>query len=160
MQDIQGVLQDLLSNKDQDNEQQDLVRLWDSWSQVIGSQTARLIKPLRHRNKTLVLGAKDSVTLQEASFAQEQILTEIASFLGRQPFDKIKFELLGEQIPLSDVQVGPARHPVSSRQPSKLGGLFQGQGPEWHPVISCYRAYVRFWQARPSAGAKSHREGT
>lgn len=153
MQDIKEALGSLLHDKDTTSIQQDLVRLWRNWPDIIGAETAQLVKPLGHRNATLILGAEDAVTLQEASFAQEEILDEIAAFFGRQPFDKVKFELLSNRTPLSEVQVGPRISPPVPHAIPEVGNLPLDGMDEDSAFASCYRAYVRFWQKQRQNGS-------
>ncbi|MGM0645185.1 MAG: DUF721 domain-containing protein [Thermodesulfobacteriota bacterium] len=156
MEDIKSTLESLLGDKDNASFQQDLVQLWRRWPEIIGAETAQLVKPLGHRQATLILGAQDAVTLQEASFAQEEILEEIAAFFGRQPFDKVKFELLSNRTPLSELQVGPEVIPPNPGQIPDVGNL-PLEGVEANSAFaSCYRAYVRYWEKRRN-NEPSHR---
>ena len=148
MEDIKSTLESLLGDKDHANFQQDLVQLWRRWPEIIGTETAQLVKPLGHRQTTLILGAQDAVTLQEASFAQEEILEEIAAFFGRQPFDKVKFELLSNRTPLSELQVGPRMVAPNPGHIPDVGNLPLEEVETDSAFASCYRAYVRYWEKR------------
>lgn len=146
MEDLQATLKSLLQDKDHTHLQQDLVQLWRRWPEIIGAETAQLVKPLGHRQATLILGAQDAVTLQEASFAQEEILDEIATFFGRQPFDKVKFELISNRTPLSELQVGPRVVPPNPGRIPDVGNLPLEEVTSDSAFASCYRAYVRYWE--------------
>lgn len=139
-----------------------LVRLWRAWSELLGPELAPLMRPLGHRERTLILATEDPVVAQEASFLAPLVLDKVHEFLGEEVFDKVHFELLSGRVPL-DVQTAPAPapSPVRPRRPGNLGGLtalLEGDSP----VARCYRAYVRLFAGQENeptpAGAGGHDE--
>lgn len=126
-----------------------LMRLWRSWSRVLGEEIAAMARPLGHRGSTLVLGADDPVVRQELSYFQPQILERVNGFLGQDFFDKVVFELLSGRIPLDEIKrrepVGPkaAAPRAAPEPPGELGRLEHLKNDEESVVAMCYRAYCR-----------------
>lgn len=130
-----------------------LVAVWQTWPEIIGPDLAKLVKPLGHYERTLVLGVEDAVVMQEASFQAPWILQAVNAFLGDHFFDKIRFNLIGGRTPLDAVSKSlPARsgrdcptHPARQR-PQELGALRS----DFFTIAAlerCYRTYVGVFNA-------------
>lgn len=125
-----------------------LVRVWRRWSEVVGPDLAVWARPLGHRKTTLLLGVEDAAAMQEMHFAAPEILERVNGVLGEIFFDKVKFDLIGDMIPLDAVpNAYPDYLPVGCAAPGKLGGL-AGKFDPASPVGRCYAKYVKFFSRR------------
>ncbi|MFO8033376.1 MAG: DUF721 domain-containing protein [Desulfohalobiaceae bacterium] len=120
-----------------------LARLWINWGQVLGQELAELARPLGHKDRTLILGAEDSVVMQELSYYRQDILDKVEDFLGWRPFDKIKLELLNNKASLDMVGLEN-----TWKATSRTAGHLQPRKAELEldpesAVGSCYQAYKR-----------------
>lgn len=121
----------------------ELSRLWRNWEDVLGPQLSRMARPLKHYSTTLVLGGDDPIAMQELSYFSDEILKKINSYLGKDFFDKVHFDLIGNRVPLDelpDSKPAPVRHEIKS--PENLGGLI-GILDENTVVGKSYIAYVK-----------------
>jgi hypothetical protein len=137
---IRGVLEDFLKRRGASASFQ-LARLWRSWPEVVGPDLAGLAKPLGHKDRRLILGGEDSITLQEISYFAPDILERVNGFLGGKIFDKISVELIRGRSPLDSVRIGTVPENARVPLPDDLGELLAIL-PEDSPVTRCYRAYV------------------
>jgi hypothetical protein len=138
---IRSVLEEFLKRRGAAESFQ-LARLWRSWAEVLGPDLSALARPLGHKERRLILGGEDSITLQEITFFGPDILERVNAFLGGKFFDKISVELIRGRSPLDRVSVGAVPSRVDPPRPENLGGLLPVM-PEDTPVGRCYRAYVR-----------------
>ena len=125
-----------------------LAQMWSNWSEIIGSEElADMIKPLGHRQRTLILGAEDSIVIQEMNFFVPQLLDKVNDFLGQSFFDKIRFELLKGRTPLNQSILAPTKHRYrcSLKKPQNLGNLLD-KLPKDSPVYKCYKKYVNLFR--------------
>ncbi|WP_457571746.1 DUF721 domain-containing protein [Desulfovulcanus sp.] len=125
-----------------------LAQMWSNWSEIVGSEElANMIRPLGHRQRTLILGAEDSIVIQEMNFFVPQLLDKVNDFLGQSFFDKIRFELLKGRTPL-DQQPEPVLAPTKNRyfkKPQSLGKLLD-KLPKDSPVYKCYKKYIHLFR--------------
>lgn len=70
-----------------------LERLWQSWSSVVGEDLALMARPLGHKEKTLLLGADDSMDMQEVRLREAEILERVNGFLQTEYFSRLKVGL-------------------------------------------------------------------
>jgi hypothetical protein len=121
-----------------------LVRLYRDWDRVVGPDIAALVRPLGRRKRTLVVGAEDTLAVQEAHYAAPEILERVHAHLGEECFDKVKVDLLMGKTPLDTSKVpqaARAKYPLPPR-PGTLGGL--DLDPE-SAVGRSYAAYLRLY---------------
>jgi hypothetical protein len=59
-----------------------IARLWRHWPEILGPEIAAMIRPLGHRQNTMLLGATNSMVMQEFSFFAQDILEKANAFLG------------------------------------------------------------------------------
>lgn len=125
------------------------------WKEIVGPETAELVRPLRHRRRELLLGADDPVVMQEMLFAAPEILSLVNAALGYEAFDKVRFDLLGDQISLDAQRAIPPRFstpPVI--RPQHLGSLLGTLDPTT-PVGRCYAKYVAYFErGQPPSGKR------
>lgn len=139
-----------------------LLRLWRNWEELLGPDMAALMRPLGHRERTLLLATEDPVVAQEASFLAPLVLDKVHGFLGQEVFDKVHFELLNGRIPLAGRTTRPEPEPRPLPRPRRIGGL-RGLLDEDSPLGRCYRAYVRLFADRenepspPGTGGQDER---
>lgn len=124
MKSVSTAIREFFSQNNLDTELQ-IASLWTNWKTVVGEDLADLAKPLGKRKKTLILAAADGMVMQEISFYQNYILDQIKSFLGWQPFDKVKFELLNGRVPLDEIRVEHSYKKVQVPAPAHFGTDFE-----------------------------------
>ena len=125
------------------------------WSEIVGPETAELLRPLGHKRRDLYLGADDPVALQEMFFAAPEILSLVNAALGNEAFDRVRFDLLGGRVPLDALRAVPPRFSTpAEKRPEQLGGLTGKLDPN-SPVGRCYAKYVAYFDSGPSpSGAR------
>ena len=127
------------------------------WKEIVGPVMAELVRPLGHRRRELLLGADDAVAMQEMVFAAPELLSRINAALGHDAFDRVRFDLLGNQISLDVARAEPPRFstpPVT--RPAHLGGLAEELDLA-SPVGRCYAKYVAYFEAGPKPSGKAGR---
>ncbi len=112
-----------------------------NWKDIVGEETAGLVKPLGRKNTTIILGAHDSIVIQEISFLSDQILELINSFCGSVFFDKVRVELLKGRTPLDSELVKKPEIRTQVKKPMELGGLKKILRED-SPVARCYARYI------------------
>jgi hypothetical protein len=129
------------------------------WVDIVGPETAELVRPLGHRRRELLLGADDPVAMQEMLFAAPEILSLVNAALGHEAFDRVRFDLLGDRVSLDALRAMPPRFstPVTLR-PEHLGGLVGKLDPTT-PVGRCYAKYVAYFEGGPQPSGKFRRSG-
>ena len=121
-----------------------LVRLWQHWDMVLGPELAALALPLGHRDGLLLLGAEDSMTLQEVSLLAPEILERVNAFMDSPFFRAATCSLLLHKRPLNTLVI-PAQHmgmPVLEG-PHPLHGRPLAQMRPDSPVARCYARFLR-----------------
>ncbi|WP_428564600.1 MAG: DUF721 domain-containing protein [Solidesulfovibrio sp. DCME] len=129
------------------------------WAEIVGPETAELLRPLGHRRRDLILGADDPVVMQEMLFAAPEILSLVNAALGQEAFDRVRFDLLGNQVSLDALRTVPPRFrtpPVT--RPDHLGSLL-GRFDPTTAVGRCYAKYVAFFEAGPQPSGRVRRGG-
>lgn len=123
-----------------------LARLWRNWDKVVDPYIAQMVRPLKTRKKTLVMGAEDTLIMQELHFLSPEILGIVNRYLGEEVFDKVVFELISGKIPLDRDTGGTESKGTMAGQPApapgKLGTL-QHLLESDSAIGRSYRAYVR-----------------
>ncbi len=99
MKRLSSLLGRFLSRRDPDGSRRELSRLWRRWAEVVGPVDDRA-RPLGHRGTTLVIGAEDHMVAQELVMQAPMILAMANDFLGRNFFDKVHVDLLGDHVSL------------------------------------------------------------
>ena len=136
-----------------------LCSLWDNCEMVLGDDLAPLALPLGHKDSVLLVGAEDSMALQELSLQSPEILERANAFMDAPFFSQVRVILLQGQRPLNERRpprpLSPARPPMPPRPP-RLGGLMGAFSPD-SLAGPCYEAYVAaFRPPHPSQYAKEH----
>ena len=127
------------------------------WVEIVGPETAELVRPLGHRRRDLLLGADDPVVMQEMHFAAPEILSLVNAALGQEAFDRVRFDLLGSQVSLDALRAVPPRFAVPpERKPENLGGMLGAFDPTT-PVGRCYAKYVAYFEAGPQPSGRDRR---
>lgn len=125
-----------------------LVRLWTHWEKVMGTEVARMARPLGRRGSTLLLTSDDPAVAQELTYFAPELLRKANNFLGEEYFDKVRFELLNGRVPLDGHRPDNVQKSTSSpRKPENLGKILE-QLDEASPVGRCYRAYIGLFRPR------------
>jgi hypothetical protein len=71
-----------------------LVELWKNWPAVMGEELSSLARPLGARERVLLIGAEDSLTMHDLSFRVQNLLERANSFLREPYFNQVRLELL------------------------------------------------------------------
>ncbi|WP_051617041.1 DUF721 domain-containing protein [Desulfonatronovibrio hydrogenovorans] len=116
-----------------------------SWEKIVGPEAASLVKPIGRKDRTLILGAQDSIVIQEITFQSDHIVQLVNSFCGSDFFDKVRVELLKGRTPLDRKLISRPEGALQVRTPQRLGSLGEKMDPE-SPVARCYARYVRFFK--------------
>lgn len=119
-----------------------LARLWRHWSEVLGPDLAALARPLGRRKTTVILGAANSVVMQELSFRGAEILAKANDFLGSTYFQQARLELMDGRLSLDQIILGNPPDLTKPPRPEPLGNLLPCMDPS-SPVTRCYHAYVQ-----------------
>ncbi len=123
-----------------------LVRLWDNWEKVVGSEVASLAHPLGRRGRALVLLADDPMISQHLSFLVPELLGRINGFLGEHLFDDVRFELSDGRPPLDRPRPEQSNAPkITPQRPEQLGKVADALPPD-SPVGRAYRAYLNMFK--------------
>ena len=122
-----------------------IARLWRNWPELLGPEIADMIRPLGHRKETMVLGATNSMVMQEFAFFAQTILDKANAFLGTPYFRKVTIELMAGRPALDESLLPPAPPRPPAPKPDPIGNLLPCMDPS-SPVTACYRAYVRHFR--------------
>jgi hypothetical protein len=122
-----------------------LARLWRNWPEVLGPDMAAMIRPLGHRKETMLLGATNSMVMQEFSFFSQSIMDKANAFLGTAYFRKVQIELMAGRPALDESLLATLPPIPPTPRPEPIGNLLPCMDPS-SPVTSCYRAYVRHFR--------------
>lgn len=129
------------------------------WEEIVGPETAQLVRPLGHRRRELLLGADDCVAMQEMVFMAPEIVSLVNAALGQDAFDRVRFDLLGSQISLDALRTEAPRFSTPPvRRPARLGDL-AGILDSASPVGRCYAKYVAYFETGPKPSGKPRRGG-
>ena len=121
-----------------------LVRLWQHWDMVLGPELAALALPLGHRDGLLLLGAEDSMTLQEVSLLAPEILERVNAFMDSPFFRAASCSLLQHKRPLNTLGTLLQRPAMLVHEPPPpLHGQHLAQMRPDSPVARCYARFLR-----------------
>jgi len=122
-----------------------LARLWRHWPEILGQDMAAMVRPMGHRKETMLLGATNSMVMQEFSFFSQTILDKANAFLGTTYFHKVQIELMAGRAALDEPLLPPIPPKPVAPRPEPIGNLLPCMDPS-SPVTACYRAYVRHFR--------------
>ncbi len=145
MQPLKKALDAYLNRFDPDGRHYLFIKLCRHWPEVVGSELAALAAPLGRRQNTLILGARDSIVIQELTLQQWEILDKIHSFCDCVLFDKLRVELLKGRASLHGEQVSVQGSGYTPSDPGSLGDLKDYLPPD-SPVTRCYIKHVEFFK--------------
>ena len=135
-----------------------LIRLWQNWEMVMGTDLAPLALPLGHRDVTLLVGAEDNLAMQELTFQTPEILERVNAFMDAPFFQRVEVHLLLGRAPLDIppvLQPQDRPRPAPARPPALRGTL--QLDPE-SPVGRCYAACLRLHGVANANGPVSRPE--
>lgn len=122
-----------------------IARMWRHWSEILGPDMAEMVRPLGRRKTVMLLGATNSMVMQEFVFLAPEILERCNTFLGVSYFQEVKLELMSGR-PSLDHSLLPVPAPKSAVPcPEPLGNLLPCMDPS-SALSRCYRAYVRHFR--------------
>ena len=117
-----------------------LVKLWKTWPDVSGPEMAELLSRLGHRKRTLLLGAEDSMIIQEF-----EMMDKVNNALGEVYFDKVHSELLSGKPRLELIRQRKLTRKVIKQRPKNLGNLLDRLPPDT-PAGRAYRKYLQHFE--------------
>jgi hypothetical protein len=126
-----------------------LAALWQNWHAVLGGSLAELAFPLGHKDDILLVGAEDSMAMQELSLQSPEILERVNAFMDEGFFRRMQVSLMHGRPALASQVRSPAAPPppVLPPKPPGLGALLGKLDPA-SPVTRCYEAYVAMFSGR------------
>lgn len=89
-------------------EQARLIRLWQNWPMVMGPELASMAWPLGHRNRVLLVGGEDAMSMQELSLQSGEILERVNAFMDESFFSEVRVSLALGKNPLDSAMAVPA----------------------------------------------------
>lgn len=124
-----------------------LLRLWQYWDMVMGEEIAPLALPLGHRRDILLVGAEDSLALQDLRFLTSEMLERVNAFMEEPFFRKIELSLCANRTNVARLPVLtlPRLGPYIPPKPARLGTL-RGKIDPTSPAGRAYEAYVRMYE--------------
>jgi hypothetical protein len=122
-----------------------IARLWRHWAEILGPDMAEMVRPLGRRKTTMLLGATNSMVMQEFTFLGPEILEKANTFLGTSYFQEVKLELMSGRPSLDHSLLPPSPPKPVAPRPEPLGNLLPCMDPS-SPVTNCYRAYVKLFR--------------
>ena len=125
-------------------ERRRLCALWNDWDLVLGP-LASLALPLGQESGVLLLGAEDSMALQEISLQGPEILDRVNAFMDSPFFLKVRGVLIQRRLPLNRKPPARTLPPPAPARPPRLGGLSL---PPDSPAGRCYAAYVAMFREK------------
>lgn len=137
-------------------EQQRLTALWRAWPKIMDAPVGELGVPLGQKERVLLIGAEDTMALQELSMLAYDILEQANAFMGEAFFVQVRVTLmqgrsdLAEKRPPRPVPVAP---PSSIRLP--VIGALAGKLDPASPITRCYETVV----AQAAKGALQKKGG-
>jgi hypothetical protein len=139
----------LLFHREEDRLQRFVSALWQNWAMIMGEELAAQAFPLGHKDKVLVIGAEDNMSMQELVMQTPEILERVNAFMDCEHFVKVKINLIMGQNPLTVHQPRRSSRPYGKRippRPPRLGKLGDSLDPA-SPVAQCYEAYVSLYDS-------------
>lgn len=142
---VKAALADFLAKRD-GSFRLHLNALWLNWDIVLGDDLAGLGKPLSYKNKILIIGAEDSMALQDLSMQATDILERANAFMNQEYFEKIRVVLMQGKRALNEARVPRSPRPPARPlpRPPRLGGLM-GRLPDDFPLKDCYETYCKLF---------------
>ncbi len=119
-----------------------LTRLWQHWAMVMGDEITSLAWPLGSKNRTLIVGGEDAMSMQEISYMHHEILERANAFMGNEYFTDVKVRLSLDKTPLDMASLPRTIERVHLTSSVKLSGKYLDSMPEDSPVARCYALYV------------------
>ncbi len=145
MKPVNNLLDKFLKRHDPEGEHYLFTKICENWRRIVGDELADLASPLGRKKSTLILGAQDSIVIQELTFQQEELLQRANEFCGVVLFDNLRVELLKGRTPLDIPLVQNAGARLEPRRPEQLGGLLDAF-PEGSAIARCYAKYVDYFK--------------
>jgi hypothetical protein len=119
-----------------------LASLWKNWTTVMGHDLASLGRPLGHKDRTLQIGADDSMALQDLALQVPDILERVNAFMGGEYFADVKVLLMqGGRDLETPLPARPEPAAAPEPPPPPLGRLMGTLDPD-SPITRCYEIFV------------------
>ncbi len=124
-------------------EQMLLIQLWQHWEMVMGADITALAWPLGSKNRVLLVGGEDAMSIQEISYMHHEMLERANAFMGSDYFIDVKARLSLDKKPLHALTLPQKAQRVSLEAPHPLSGKYLDSMPQDSPVARCYATYLR-----------------
>jgi predicted nucleic acid-binding Zn ribbon protein len=92
---LKDIIADLLRSPDLPFNPEDAL-IWRLWDEVVGDMVARNARPVWIKKGRLRVKVSDPIWLQELSFMEESLRSNLNKRLGRKAIDKIEFKMRSE----------------------------------------------------------------
>jgi hypothetical protein len=139
----------LLFHSQEDRVQRFLSALWQNWDMIMGEDLAALAFPIGHKDHILLVGAEDTMAMQELILQTPEMLERVNAFMDCEHFARVKVQLLMGRRPLTCGRPVRSAAPFGKKlppRPPRLGGLLGRLDPA-SPVTDCYAAYVALFNS-------------
>lgn len=135
------VLHHVLAGLGGDETRARLTALWQCWSVVMGPELAPLAIPLGQHKGILLIGAEDTMILQELQLQGSELLERANAFMGEDFFCSVRLSLVMGKTRLD---LAPAASPAPTRlpPPPPPSGRLLGQMDARSPVARCYARFA------------------
>ncbi|WP_291323599.1 DUF721 domain-containing protein [Desulfonatronospira sp.] len=144
MKSLSEGLDSLFSRYDPDGRHYLFTKVCENWRTIVGDEDADLVSPVERKKNTLILGAHDSIVIQELTFRKDDLLEKVNAYCGKVLFDNLKVELLKGRVPLDASLVQNPVAGLKPQRPARLGSLL-GTLPRGSAIARCYAKYVEFF---------------
>ncbi|MCR4666261.1 MAG: DUF721 domain-containing protein [Desulfovibrio sp.] len=135
----QFTFSDYLTRLDKEEVQRSLKPLWQCWETVLGDDLNHMAIPLGHRKKSLIVGCRDSMELQDLKMYEQDILERVNAFLATKMFNKVIFTIVIDESQIIHTKEKPL--PSPEKPIHKANGSYLDKMDPSSPVARCYAAY-------------------
>ncbi len=116
--------------------------LYDHWDMTLGEELAQIAFPIGHRGKILLIAGEDSISMNELTYAKDDILERVHTFLEEEYFEKIELHLLHDKTPLNKLEFTKDMPKIELIRPENLGNLNLPEGK----VKEAYLHYLTLFE--------------
>lgn len=143
LQPIGDLLDTVLQTIGASPERARLCALWQNWDFVMGPELAPLAYPLGQHKGTLLIGAEDSMLMQELHMQSDEILERVNAFMDGQFFTSVRLSLVLDKKVLNKPRPIVPPSPFAQERGATLHGRYLKDMAVDSPVARCYALFVR-----------------
>ena len=135
------VLHTVLAGLGGDETRARLTALWQCWPIVMGPELAPLAMPLGQHKGILLIGAEDTMILQELQLQGSELLERANAFMGEDFFCSVRLSLVLGKTRLDLAPPAPPA-PIRLPLPPPPSGMLLAQMDASSPVARCYARFA------------------